>query len=765
MTRFTKGWNVAMLSDGWTVSLGILLTLQGMTCGEKIAETGSCQPQPSCHECIQSHPSCAWCKQPDFVQAGESDAERCAPRPELEHRGCLPSEIMDPQGKQHILEDRPLKDNMYHENIIQLSPQRIVLQLRPGKEQSFTVRFKRAEGYPVDLYYLMDLSYSMKDDLEKIKQLGSDLMANLRKVTTSAKIGFGAFVDKTVLPYVNMVPSKRKHPCQNPKENCQSAFSFRHVLPLTENTSEFESRVSQQGISANLDYAEGGFDAIMQAAICKEQIGWRNVTSLLVFTSDGTYHTAGDGKLGGIYMPNDGLCHLDANGVYSKSHLYDYPSLGHLAEVLSKSNIQLIFAVTRTRLSLYKELSKLIPKSVVGELKSDSTNVVQLIEDAYKSLASTVKLGHFSDLPPGISIAYDSHCGDTETYGQTEGGECSDVSVHQLVQFTVKIMATTCLPESQKLMLRVLGVGEEVQVELSTVCECQCGDAQPDAHHCSGGHGNLTCGICRCHEGYVGRRCDCRKEELLSSETVSLASRPFCSCDNVACERHNGQLCAGNGQCQCGYCQCQANYTGSACECSLDTSGCTQEGKICNGHGHCVCNRCQCDTGWLGVHCADLQMTCEAHRDCAECKAFGTGPLSQNCSNSCSQTVRVLVAPVDKRWCQMKGGDGRLLIYLIEKDKTGGILLTVNDEKVPDRTRWPNLMPVLRSALTVVSIGVLLIALSRGIVEICDRREFRRREKEQKSAKGSQVNNFRFRSATTVINPQDNGYENIANKT
>lgn len=84
--------------------------------------------------------------------------------------------------------------------------------------------------------------------------------------------GFGAFVDKTMLPYVNMVPSKRKNPCQDPKENCQSAFSFQHVLPLTENASEFESRVSQQGISANLDYAEGGFDAIMQAAICKVSV-------------------------------------------------------------------------------------------------------------------------------------------------------------------------------------------------------------------------------------------------------------------------------------------------------------------------------------------------------------------------------------------------------------------------------------------------------------------------------------------------------------
>uniref|UniRef100_A0A8C5RMY5 Integrin beta n=1 Tax=Laticauda laticaudata TaxID=8630 RepID=A0A8C5RMY5_LATLA len=238
----------------------------------------------------------------DFVQAGESDAERCTLK-NLPDLNSLPIGM--------FLPFLPRLDTSSFFPSFHLS-------VPVGKEQSFTVRFKWAEGYPVDLYYLMDLSYSMKDDLEKIKQLGSDLMATEDLFLA----GFGAFVDKTVLPYVNMVPSKRKHPCQIPKENCQPAFSYRHVLALTENASEFESRVGQQRISANLDDAEGGFDALMQAAICKEQIGWRNVTSLLVFTSDGTFHTAGDGKLGGIHMPNDGRCHLDANGVYSKSHLY-----------------------------------------------------------------------------------------------------------------------------------------------------------------------------------------------------------------------------------------------------------------------------------------------------------------------------------------------------------------------------------------------------------------------------------------------------------
>lgn len=51
----------------------------------------------------------------------------------------------------------------------------------------------------------------------------------------------------------------------------------------------------------------------------QEQIGWRNVSRLLVFTSDDTFHTAGDGKLGGIFMPSDGHCHLDSNGLYSRS--------------------------------------------------------------------------------------------------------------------------------------------------------------------------------------------------------------------------------------------------------------------------------------------------------------------------------------------------------------------------------------------------------------------------------------------------------------
>lgn len=58
-----------------------------------------------------------------------------------------------------------------------------------GEPQTFDLTFKRAEDYPIDLYYLMDLSYSMKDDLENVKNLGTSLMLEMSKITSDFRIG------------------------------------------------------------------------------------------------------------------------------------------------------------------------------------------------------------------------------------------------------------------------------------------------------------------------------------------------------------------------------------------------------------------------------------------------------------------------------------------------------------------------------------------------------------------------------------------------
>lgn len=83
-------------------------------------------------------------------------------------------------------------------------------------------------------------------------------------------------------------------------------------------------------VSGNLDAPEGGFDAIMQAIVCRDVIGWNeNARKLLLFSTDASFHYAGDGKLGGIVKPNDGNCHME-NGLYTYSELQDYPSISQI---------------------------------------------------------------------------------------------------------------------------------------------------------------------------------------------------------------------------------------------------------------------------------------------------------------------------------------------------------------------------------------------------------------------------------------------------
>ncbi|XP_058164128.1 integrin beta-7 isoform X2 [Dasypus novemcinctus] len=747
---------------------------------------GSCQPALSCQQCIRSHPSCAWCKQLNFTALGEAESRRCARREELLARGCPPGELEEPRGRKEVLQDQPLSQGVLGDGATQLAPQRVRVTLRPGEPQRLRVRFRRAEGYPVDLYYLMDLSYSMKDDLERVRQLGRKLLAQLQRVTHSVRIGFGSFVDKTVLPFVSTVPSKLRHPCPTRLERCQPPFSFHHVLSLTADAEAFEQEVGRQSVSGNLDSPEGGFDAILQAALCREQIGWRNVSRLLVFTSDDTFHTAGDGKLGGIFMPSDGHCHLDSNGLYSRSPEFDYPSVGQVAQVLSAANIQPIFAVTSTTLPVYQELSKLIPKSAVGELSEDSSNVVQLIMDAYNSLSSTVTLEHSSP-PAGVHISYESQCGGPkETSFETGArGQCSHVRINQTVNFWVTLQATDCLSEPHLLRFRALGFSEELTVELHTVCDCNCKDSQPQAPHCSGGQGHLQCGVCTCAPGRLGRLCECSEEELSSPDLESGCRAPngtgplcsgkgqcqcgrcscngqssgrLCECDDASCERHEGILCGGFGRCQCGVCHCHANRSGRACECSEDVLSCiSPKGGFCSGHGHCKCNRCQCEDGYYGAlcdQCPGCKTPCERHRDCAECRAFRTGPLATNCSVACAHAnVTLALDPIlDDSWCKERTLDNQLFFFLVEVEADNSVMLRVRPhEKGVDHTQTI----VLSCFGGIVAIGLGLVLAYRLSVEIYDRREYNRFEKEQRHLNWKQLNNPLYKSAiTTTINPR-----------
>lgn len=79
---------------------------------------------------------------------------------------------------------------------------------------------RQVEDYPVDLYYLMDLSYSMNDDLFRLRTLGKGLAEAMSRTTSNLRMGFGAFVDKPRSPYMYISPKEAvKNPCYRWAEN------------------------------------------------------------------------------------------------------------------------------------------------------------------------------------------------------------------------------------------------------------------------------------------------------------------------------------------------------------------------------------------------------------------------------------------------------------------------------------------------------------------------------------------------------------------
>ncbi|XP_059418463.1 integrin beta-2 [Carassius carassius] len=758
---------------------GLLLLLVGRQVYTNQCSKGSVN---TCGECIRSGPGCAWCKDLNFTKDVKQEAARCDTYTSLKEKGCSPSGIINPKNDFTKKADKPLNAG---KNPVQIQPQEIQLDLRPGMPFTFQLHFRRAQGYPVDLYYLMDLSYSMKDDLKNVKNLGNKLLEKLNGITGNARIGFGSFVDKTLLPYTDTNEAKLQRPCSDKNDPCQPAFGFQHVLSLTDDGNRFKTMVAEQHISGNLDPPEGSLDAIMQAAVCVDEIGWGNSTRLLVLATDDGFHMAGDGKLAAILEPNKETCQL-VNNKYSKSNLWDYPSVGQIARKLEDHNIQPIFAVTKKMESVYTELSKLIPKSAVGVLSEDSGNVVNIIVDAYNSLTSEVIMAHEA-LPDYIKVKYTSNCmGGEQTSDQ---GKCSNVNIGQDVIFDVTVTVKKCIT-SHSFQIGPLGFSEKLKVNIQTRCDCECDDINQPHPHCNG-HGKVVCGGCSCDQGYLGQRCECQvgqKDEASlkaqcqkdngtecegkgdcvcgrcqchkTESDLSFYYGEFCECDDEHCEKYDNKQCAGHGKCKCGKCECDEGYEGAACQCAKSDEKCKIDGVVCHNRGKCVCNQCECERGYkvpACKFCSTCQRPCQESGSCVECLAFGTGPLEKSCPASCQHLEVKIVDKMIKSDCRVKDKLGCWMSFTMTEqlgfDKY--FVSVLKDRECPE---GPNIAAIVGGSLAAVAlIGLLILLIVKAVLYASDLREWKRFEKDRKHEKTSGTNPLFQNATTTVQNPTFSG--------
>ncbi|KAF1521284.1 Integrin beta-4, partial [Eudyptes sclateri] len=697
----------------------------------------------SCTECIRVDKDCSFCTDKSFKEP------RCDLRENLLRYGCGEASIVYTRGEMQTQQNFSINTSLQR---TQVSPQAMFMRLRAGEEMSFNMDVFQPSESPVDLYILMDFSYSMSDDLDNLKSMGQNLAEFLRNLTSNYTIGFGKFVDKVSSPQTDMRPEKLREPWNN----ADSPFSFKNVIRLTSNINYFSQELKKERISGNLDAPEGGFDAILQTAVCKDKIGWRkDSTHLLVFSTESAFHYEADGTnvLAGILARNDEQCHLDTVGTYTYDTKQDYPSVPTLVRLLGQHNIIPIFAVTNHSYSYYEKLHKYFPISEIGVLQEDSSNIVDLLHTAFERIRSKMDI-RADFVPKAMKTEFTS-----STYNKTESGSFH-ISRGEVGKFNMRVKAleyiggqhVCSLPEKDRqgiIHVKPTYLTDSLQVTASVICDvCPCEQQQEFNSPKCNFHGDFVCGQCICHPGWRGDTCDCSpasspnneacirpgdvepcsgrgeclcgKCQCYSEDLTQRFDGAFCQYDVLQCPRTSGFLCNDRGRCSKGACVCESGWEGPGCECPTSSDTCIDSrGGICNNHGRCECGRCICDKASLYTsstceisYSLGFQAVCESIRDCVRCQAWGTGNMKGNCS-MCHlqiQMVEELKKEEASEYCSFQDEeDDCTYHYTLEGDPTVVPNTTVHVQKKkecpPGSFVW--LIPLL--IFLILLLGLLLL--------------------------------------------------------
>ncbi|XP_061866461.1 integrin beta-4 isoform X4 [Colius striatus] len=697
----------------------------------------------SCTECIRVDKDCSFCTDESFEEP------RCDLRENLLRYGCGEASVVYLRGEMQTRQNFSINTSLQR---TQVSPQAMFMRLRAGEEMNFNMNVFQPLESPVDLYILMDFSYSMSDDLDNLKSMGQNLAEFLQALTSNYTIGFGKFVDKVSSPQTDMRPEKLREPWYN----ADSPFSFKNVIRLTSNINHFSQELRKERISGNLDAPEGGFDAILQTAVCKDKIGWRkDSTHLLVFSTESAFHYEADGTnvLAGILARNDEQCHLDTHGTYVYDTKQDYPSVPTLVRLLGQHNIIPIFAVTNHSYSYYEKLHKYFPISEIGVLQEDSSNIVELLRTAFERIRSKMDI-RADFVPRAMKTEFTS-----SMYKKTESGSFH-INRGEVGKFNMRLKAleyvggqhVCSLPEKDRqgvIHVKPTSLSDSLTVTASVICDvCPCELQQEfNSPKCSF-HGDFACGQCICHPGWRGDTCDCSpasspnneacirpgdtepcsgrgeclcgKCQCYSEDLIQRFDGAFCQYDILQCPRTSGFLCNDRGRCSKGACVCESGWEGPGCECPTSNDTCIDsQGGICNNQGRCECGRCICDKASTDTSSTcefisplHFQAVCEGVRDCVRCQAWGTGNMKGDCSK-CHlqiQMVEELKKEEANEYCSFQDEDDDCTYhYIPEGDPIIFPNTTVHVQKKkecpPGSFLW--LIPLL--IFLILLLGLLLL--------------------------------------------------------
>ncbi|KAF5270698.1 hypothetical protein FQA39_LY01436 [Lamprigera yunnana] len=723
-----------------------------------------CQNFVTCDSCIQAESYCVWCFEKDFKN------DRCGPPKSLKRFGCKRENIheIDEETKILNVENNDFKDVTNPDNIeesIQIKPQKLNVQIKPKEPLNFQFTYRPAENYPLDLYYLMDLTETMSYDIATMATLGTELANLLQKLTKNFKVAFGYYSDKVAMPFAKMTEEALNNPCEGAGKMCVKGFDFVHRLNFTTDVDEFIKTINESKTTSNLDNLEGGMDALFQIILCKDYIKWRkNSRKIIVIATDGILHFAGDGILVGAVKRNVGKCLLNENGYYDQGLIYDYPSLEEIYHQLLQNKMNVLFAAKTDAIGYYRKLNDAIPTvTYVGVLAEKSSNVLNLVTEGYfnvvKNVDFTTKIGNH------MKVTFKTNC--NKNSGWNISSSCDNVEVGKEYIFDVTIEIDS-LPsqETETIVIEEKSIAEKLLIDIKYIGKCKCKESN-GVNVCSG-NGVHRCGICECVEGWKGDNCEiscmnrgvdeCRaKNETYTSSTCY--GRGDCDCGKCNCDdgytgkfcqdkqcimSKHGEICSGfnKGVCQDGKCVCHEGYTGDDCSCPTSTKGCKAPGSshICSGAGNCKCGKCMCNENYSGEYCeacASCTGLCSNYENCVHDTVTGL-KNSSNCSEDGNTFITKLVnysISLDSSTCYLRHEKAAGFVcdtyfrYEIRKEIVNLEIYETCGKKVQAST----LIGVVIAA--VLGIGIMIILGCKARLVFADRREYARFIEETQQSK------------------------------
>ncbi|XP_078051404.1 integrin beta-nu-like, partial [Augochlora pura] len=576
-----------------------------------------CVSKKTCESCLETNSYCAWCS--DWSYSNYTMGKpRCNLPESLEAFGCNRKEIHKAlESSKKVLKDEDFQDVTQPDQApVQLKPQKVSVKIQPHSKIEIPLHYRPAKNYPLDLYYLMDLTLTMKDDLDTLIELAQNISHTLKMFTNNYRFGFGSYADKPLMPVV--FSAYRDNSCKSEHKSCIPLYAFRHRLSLTNEIQEFIEEIDDIDIVGNLDNLKAGMEAVVQAVVCKEKIGWGYQSrKIILMATDGLLHFAGDGKLTGTVDRSDFQCHLDENGIYTMAEKFDYPSLAEVSRILKDNKVNLLFAVTEDRRPEYELMVDLLEeKARVATLAENSSNILQIIESYYHDLITKVVLRDNSTDP--LRVEYFSNCGRAGEE-RIKTSDCEGLEEGKVYNFSLVLSFDKC-PRNQSALQQTIVIEDalaseasKIVIDVELLCGCDC----KDSIYSRCVHGTDECGFCKCNFGWSGEYCDCDQSSLVdykrqciapSAETVC-SNRGECICGScmcddeylgrfcecTPCERSDGVECGGKGICNCGICDCLPGWKGNTCECASMKELCMAPGSenVCSGNGDCDCGECR----------------------------------------------------------------------------------------------------------------------------------------------------------------------------